>query len=965
MGMNLHRFSLSECNLRQAKTPSTIIAAQTSQQSSCKSDVGQLGKYSAQQQPPGQPRTDKISQRWPRLSRAVAQSIRWLSRNAVRLLLPVDDPFCMRARFSKASDNLKKSPSDKTCIQEFLRFYELSNWLSTRVRLRSELSKLNNEAVFELMVAASTNPAWKSLAKATEAQLEKTSQGRLFLLFKHPSECKKWGDSFDKVWRDVGKYDAQKIFKTVCEGACPGKNSILFSTLYAINPYFLKFTLKLDKEVVERARNDLVTAFQSDPIDEALAKKSISILEIAGANHKADPEYCVLLPALIKMDNASIARLRIFVKSHCAHSLVMNRKIKIESSNRKLNFHSALKNEFRQSALLLRTAPLDEQLQVWNRINELSQSARFKDCNFAEAAQYILKSADIFTLVSVFKELPVHSKNAIWHEFRVAARNELQNEENLSGERWHSLLDKEMDEVGKFLEIKNANGDKVFEKLFAGWEREKIKRARLQSCKEVENALKIFLMQIDTGRDTLLKLHDIGILHEISSEDVQQILQRIVANTPREKLQHISSMKFFGQYEERLITEAKEQLESPRANLMDDKCLLAYIKCPNLSTQTTELLHVELVERSRLSHEGAMSALTAGLSDGSPQSWLYGLIVFLDQEHCAEIFDAATGNEHDNWNVINDKLSQFEQEINRPVKERLKIVAETLNAMQPEFGKIKSNEFQRQQFDRLCNGIKMIHSKIVFDSSVPETGDAANHCGTAIKSAALNYLGVPLSAVVMRRLTNYEKDFYKIQSRDHFFADQLRRPMIDSEGDLLLVCEQFQKDVARCSIVIDGKLLDRFSREDSKEISREFIQKLRLMQATDAQIMEISRLASQSTSNTYNELCENVGLYRLTNKEKNYIKGHEGKNLSLTPSQEPDILHVISRTEGGVIKVQAILTYNRLKVLRAGEFILHTDPDKTSLRGEFEFTVDKYGQMLPTVSILENFHREIIDGTDN
>ncbi|WP_202654801.1 hypothetical protein, partial [Neobacillus paridis] len=96
--------------------------------------------------------------------------------------------------------------------------------------------------------------------------------------------------------------------------------------------------------------------------------------------------------------------------------------------------------------------------------------------------------------------------------------------------------------------------------------------------------------------------------------------------------------------------------------------------------------------------------------------------------------------------------------------------------------------------------------------------------------------------------------------------------MIDSEGDLLLVCEQFQKDVARCSIVIDGKLLDRFSREDSKEISREFIQKLRLMQATDAQIMEISRLASQSTSNTYNELCENVGLYRLTNKEKNYIK---------------------------------------------------------------------------------------------
>jgi hypothetical protein len=527
------------------------------------------------------------------------------------------------------------------------------------------------------------------------------------------------------------------------------------------------------------------------------------------------------------------------------------------------------------------------------------------------------------------------------------------------------LLDKEMDEVGIFVEIKNANCDKGFEKLSTGWEQEKSKRARLRSCKEFENALKNFLVHIDKDPDSNLKLFDIGVMHAISSQDAQQILQRSLANTPRENLQRISRMAAISEHERQLIAEAEEQLRTPRVDLMDDACLLAWMKFPSLSVEIRNLFLAESRKRSGLAHKSARSALVKNLVKSTPNLWLHGVIVFLDQERCANVFDAAAEDKYDGWNVLNNMLNELKAKENYSAKEALKAVSDSLNAMRPAFKEMQTNEFQKQEFYRLCAGVEGIISNARFDPLTTGSGDATKNRGEAIKSAVLDYLDIPLPTVTMRRLTRYAEEFYEIESRQQAFEGALRRPSLNSEGDLfsegdlLLVCEQFRKDVNRSNIVIDGQFFDNISGIDTTAMSRTFVQRLQLMQATDAQITTISRLASQSTSNSYFELCNTASLYRLTSNEAKYIKNHEGGNLCLNPFANPNMHHIISHAGDGAIKVRSILSNDRIEHLLAGDCFLITNPEKTSYRAEFEFIVDQYGQISRHVSLSEHSSREI------
>lgn len=960
MGMNLERFSLSECYLRRTETPNITIAAQNPQPACVESNTGRFGTHTVQHLPSEQPRADTSSPWWLRLARALPQSGRWLLRNAIRLILPVEDPFCMKARFNKAFDELRGSPGDHACIQKFFKFYELVNCLSTAVKLDDVLAQLSNDDAVKLIEAAQTNPAWGFLVGAAKAQFEKTPEKKLFLLFKVPFIGRNWQASFGVARDKIDVSQMHAIFKNVWQGLDNDKKSILFSALYEIDCDLIKAATELDKVSIQKAQNDLVEMFQEDASNQDLAKKAIHVLKAIGANHKVHPDDCALMPILTRMNVCSLKRLETFVKDNVPKSKLMRGKISKEIESRERSFKFSLKDEFRNSLLLLRAAPLQAQLSVWRRMDELSRRENFEGCNIAQAAEYILEGADIFALVCLATEFSSAFQSSVLREFSFVAQDMLKNKKNFSSNSWHSLLDKEMDEVGKFVEGKNAEGVKSFENFSTGWKLETNKRSRLKACKEFEDALKNFLVRTDAEPDIKLKLPDMVVMQGISREDMQQILQRVVANTPRERLQQISSMAFTNACEAQLIAEAKEQLQRPCTKLMDDACLLAQMTSPNLPIEVKDLLLAESKNRSRLAHGAAESALMQSFPKESAKEWLHGLVVFLDRKRCAHVFDTASGDSYDDGKNLNSKLNQLEQEEKLSAEKALNSLLDVMDELQCEFGKMEINDSQKAEFNRLCRGVKAIFSGAGIERSPAENNDSVKEYCVRIKSALLDYLEIPSPKIVMRRLPQHTEEFFKIESRQQAFSVALRRPSFGSAGDLLLVCDQFQKDVSRCDIVIDGQLLDKISVESPEKMSEAFVQKMRLMEATDAQIMVVSMLATQSIGNTYDELSSANNLNLLTEQEAAYIKGREGEDISVKPFGKPNTHHSISKAGVGEIKVRTTLSDDLIEYLNAFDSFLITKPENTSFRAEIEFTVNAFGRISSNTSLSDYSCREII-----
>lgn len=959
MGMNLHCFSLSECKSWRMETPSSDIPAQNPQKSSLASNAGHVGTRNAQHLPSEQPRADSASPWWLRLIGALPQSGKWLLRNAIKLILPVQDPFCMKARFKKAFDELKKSPSDYVCIQKFFKFYELVNCLSGRVKLESLLTQLGNEGAFKLMKAAKANPAWEFLVKAAESHFEETSEKKLFLLFTDPFKSKKWKTSFKDVRDKVDPSGMRTIFKGVWERMGNEEKSILFSALYKIDCDLIKYAAELDKVAIKNAQNDLVQIFQQDVPDQDLAKKAIHVLKAVGANHKVRPGDCALMPILTRMNGGSLRRLEKFARDNDPESKVMYEKISKEIHSRENFFKFYLKDKFGESLQLLRTAPLQAQLPLWSHMDESSRSERFEGSNISEAAKYILSRSDIFSLVCLATEFSSVIQSSVLRKFSLVAQEMLKDKKNFSSGSWHLLLDKEMDEVGKFLEEKVARGDKSFENMSTSWELERNKRARLKACKEFEDALKNFLVRADPDLDIKLKLPDMVVMQAVSEEDMQRILQRSVANTPRERLLQISSMAFTNDCEAQLIVEVKEQLQRLRTKLMDDACLLFQLNSSNLSIEITDLLLAESRKRSKLAHEAAESALIKSLAAKSAKDWLHGLIVFLDRKQCAHVFDAANGDSYDDGGWINIKLNKLKQDKKLFAEQALNLLLGVMDELQREFGEI--NDSQKMEFNRLHEGVRAIYSSTGIERSSAESDDFIKDYGDEIKSALLDYLEMPQPGIVMRCLTQHGKELFLIESGQQVFDNALRRPSFDSEGDLLLVCDQFRKDVVRSDIVIGGQLMDKISVKSPAELSKAFVQKMRLMDATDAQIKVISMLATQSTSQSYDELGKAAKLHLLNEKEADYIEGHKGEDIYVKPFGTPKMHHSISKAGVGAIKLRTVLSDHKIKHLNASDVFLVTNPEKSSFRAEMEFIVDEFGRISPDPSLSDYSCREVID----
>jgi hypothetical protein len=189
----------------------------------------------------------------------------------------------------------------------------------------------------------------------------------------------------------------------------------------------------------------------------------------------------------------------------------------------------------------------------------------------------------------------------------------------------------------------------------------------------------------------------------------------------------------------------------------------------------------------------------------------------------------------------------------------------------------------------------------------------------------------------------------------------VRKARADREE--LPVCKQFQIDQRNSpSLRINNVPVLNFSisfeHNDDIRRAQEFVNGMRREKnITEAQIMTVSQIACQNSSNALSLLIVRKSLCSLTHDEINAHDKTMGKS-ALSPAQLEQEVNVVMNKNGN-LTVHLRVFKNKVDQWVSSDQIVETDLEKSSFLAELMFEIDRHGKILEEIPISLGFKREI------